>query len=226
MQILINNKYIRVFLPVLILSLVFLISILSSNSAQKSFKRNQRTNKKTTKAVSEHLQLAPEKRPIDLEAPFDNLYIINHPARTDRYDRLELIMSRLLDTLNMFRHLNLEPKVIDGTDALPYANSKTNHPTWRAAMESHRRAIRQVVLNRDRVAVIFEDDIDLGIHSILTYLQIWISSKGQERLSKSSQKTGTWPFSVIAERLVVKLSMLSISMGRRRRLDNLGIHTV
>lgn len=80
-------------------------------------------------------------------------YVINHPAKTDR----------IIDTLQIFRYVGLDPVVVDGNDILPYKNVKNKNLSWRAAMESHRRAIRQVVLNHDRAAVIFEDDIDLDL---------------------------------------------------------------
>lgn len=93
---------------------------------------------------------APEK-----SFPVDAMYIINQPERTDR----------LIDTVHMFRHLHLKPTFVDGLNMLPYKNAKYRNPNWKAAMESHRRAIRQVVLNGDRAAIVFEDDIDVFIPS-------------------------------------------------------------
>jgi hypothetical protein len=50
--------------------------------------------------------------------PFDGLYVINVPSRTDR----------LIDTLDMFRYFNLQPTVIDAFDILPFKNANISNP--------------------------------------------------------------------------------------------------
>lgn len=85
--------------------------------------------------------------------PIDAMYIINQPARTDR----------LIDTLKMFHHLSLQPKVVDGVDKIVFESAKVRNPSWRACMESHRLALRKVVTEQNRHAIIFEDDIDIDI---------------------------------------------------------------
>lgn len=86
-------------------------------------------------------------------APFDNMYIINPAHRTDR----------IVTTIKMFRHIGLEPTVIDGVNKIIYENKTFKSAGMKACRESHRKALRQVVLNQDRFAIIFEDDIDFQV---------------------------------------------------------------
>lgn len=83
--------------------------------------------------------------------PFSNLYVINVASRTDR----------LVDTMDMFNLIHLKPIVINAIDKKLY--SDLNNPGWKACLESHRTALRQVVLNNDSLAIIFEDDIDFTL---------------------------------------------------------------
>lgn len=85
--------------------------------------------------------------------PLDGLYIINQPSRTDR----------LVTTMKMFHHIKLRPTIVDGIDMLPYKNAKLRNPSWRAAMEAHRHAIRRIIVNEDKTGLVMEDDIDVDM---------------------------------------------------------------
>jgi hypothetical protein len=108
--------------------------------------------------------LTQSNAPSTQNFPFDALYIINQPSRTDR----------LIDTLKMFKHLNLITSPSTETICFPTRMQALKIPprsmfflfntSYRACFESQRRAIRQIVLDQREAAMIFEDDIDIDVH--------------------------------------------------------------